>query len=58
MDLSESWDKMKPFYSNQVIRVGRRELAQLSAGGDTRQCHGVPQAPRVAPSTTILKEFP
>lgn len=43
---------MKPFHGNQVIGVGRREPAQLSAGGDTRQCHGVPQAPSIAPSTS------
>lgn len=48
---------MKTFYGNQVIEVDGRELAQLSAGGDTKQRHSVPQhhsapqPPSIAPST-------
>lgn len=52
MDLSEIWEKIKPFHSNQITGVGRRKLAQLSAGGDTKQCHGVSPAPSIAPSTS------
>lgn len=42
---------METCHGNQVLEVDGRELAQLSAGGDTRQCRTVPQPPSLAPST-------